>query len=42
MQTILRNYQGTSSAYHADGDAIALQRWLAVAFPVNPGMVDTN
>jgi len=42
MQTILRNCQGTSPAYRADGHAIALERCLAVAFPVVPGMVDTN
>jgi hypothetical protein len=42
MQTILRNYQGNSAAYHADGHAIALERCIAVAFPVNPGMVATN
>ena len=42
MQTMLRKSQGNSSAYHAGGDAIALERCVAVAFPVNPGMVDTK
>ena len=42
MQPNLRKYQGTSAAYRAAGYAIARERCVAVAFPVNPGMADTN
>jgi len=42
MHTSLRKYQGTSSAYSAAGQAIARELCVAVAFPVNPGMVDTK
>ena len=42
MQTTLRKTQGTSSAYAADGHAIARERCVVVTFPVNPGMVDTK
>lgn len=42
MQTNLRKYQGTLSAYSAAGEAIARERCVAVVFPVIPGMVDTK
>jgi hypothetical protein len=41
MQTILRKHHGNSPAY-ADGRAIALERCVEVAFPVNPGMLDDS
>jgi len=42
MQPNLRKHQGSSAAYQAAGHAIARERCVAVAFPVNPGMADTN
>jgi hypothetical protein len=42
MQPNLRKHQGTSAAYPAAGCAIARERCVVVAFPVDPGMTDTN
>jgi hypothetical protein len=42
MQATLRKYGGTSLAKVAGGHAIARERCVDVAFPVDPGMVYTS